>query len=350
MKLQSNSKNYRIPSLDGLRAISITIVILRHLYTQDYLDSSFRYIPILFDGQLGVNIFFIISGFIITSILIQEEKFKGFISLKKFYFRRAIRILPPFLFLLLFYSILQYNEIIYISLDSWITTLTFTKFLNGGTDWYTWHIWSLSVEEWFYLIWPFLFLRAKKNRQLILWLIIFSVPIIKILSVAKLLPTISDLSIFTRADAISIGCLLSFNRERIEFELKKNRKYFVGLLLAGMSLLAILYYYKTNKVIKIFEVAIGGSHGTISNCIIGLILIYSIIFQLGFWYKFLNNKIIILFGTLSYSLYLWQQFFILDTTNWFNKFPVNIILLIICSCLSYYLIEKTFSKFKSKME
>ena len=346
MRLAFSSEKYRIPSLDGLRALSILIVILRHFYSQDYFNPNCRYISILFDGQFGVNVFFVISGFLITSLLTKEEEVAGSISLNKFYLRRALRILPAFFFLLLFYGILQYFEIIHISRDSWLTTLTFTKFLNGGTDWYTWHIWSLSVEEWFYLVWPLMFIR-KNNRELILWSIVIIIPLIKLFSYFNLIPTISDLSILTRSDAIAMGCLLCFNRERIESILFKNSRYFYYFIFAVFFLLAIFYFNKNYELIKLLAIAFGGSHGTIANFLIGLILIKSITLKHGWWFRLLNHRIMVWIGTLSYSLYLWQQFFIHNSFNWYNSFPINLLLIVIFALTSYHFIEKPFLRLKS---
>ena len=246
---------------------------------------------------------------------------------------------------MLFYGILSYFNFIEITGNSWITALTFTKFLNGGTDWYTWHTWSLSVEEWFYLIWPLLFLQ--KNRQVVLWLICIFVPIIKILSYYNLISHISDLSLFTRADAIATGCLFGINKDKIIkcFSKKINYLNYI-LLLLGLHILITLSHYVININLKALSIGFAGSHGTIANITIGIILIYSIQIEKNFWYKLLNHKITVFIGTMSYSLYLWQQFFIYDTIKWYNRFPINIIIMFLCSLGSYFFIEKLFLKLK----
>jgi len=311
------------------------------------LSPNFKYIPLLFDGQFGVNVFFIISGFLITTLLLSEEKRSGSVSIRYFYLRRVIRIFPAYFFLMIIYALLQYYNIIVINRDSWVTALTFTKFLNGGEDWLTWHTWSLSVEEWFYLIWPIIFVQKQKLRQIILWLIIILVPTVKILSNYKIIPNISDLSLFTRADAIAIGCLFSIHKVNIEIKIFKRGDLFKYLMLTCIFVLGILSSYGTGKTFKGLSIAIGGTHGTLANLLIGLILIYSIKIQQGWWYKILNHKIAVYVGTLSYSLYLWQQFFIHNTIKWYNEFPLNILLMICCTMVSYYLIEKPFLKLKN---
>src|ERR1700731_4127363 len=121
----------RLPSLNGLRAISIAIVISFHLirFNLDVDPTPFLHFPI-FDGQFGVNVFFVISGFLITSLLLNEEKEKGGISLKNFYTRRTLRIFPAYLFLLFAYWCLQLMGYLKVPQSAWVTALTYTKYVN----------------------------------------------------------------------------------------------------------------------------------------------------------------------------------------------------------------------------
>jgi len=143
----------KFPSINGLQALSITFVILSHLDLQYGLLTYFKevswinpFVSLLSDGNFGVNVFFVISGFLITSLLLNEEETSGKVSLKNFYIRRTLRIFPAYFFLLLVYFILQLVCYISISKASWLTALTYTKYFNWQLDWYTAHAWSLSVE------------------------------------------------------------------------------------------------------------------------------------------------------------------------------------------------------------
>lgn len=107
----------KYPSLNGLRAISILFVILQHLQSQSGVFNTLalpKWLnPFLFtiqDGSLGVNIFFVISGFLISSLLLNEEKQTGTISLKSFYLRRTFRIFPAYYFFYLFIFFCKYWE------------------------------------------------------------------------------------------------------------------------------------------------------------------------------------------------------------------------------------------------
>ena len=158
-----------IPSLNGLRALSILLVIFSHLYNHHYFndgDILIKYVPLwLFNGALGVNIFFIISGFLITTLLKHELEAYGKISLKAFYMRRIIRIFPAYYFLLLVYFILQYFEVVYFDSENWLSSLTYTKQFFPSGDNESAHLWSLSSEEIFYLVWPLAFIMIKKKSK-----------------------------------------------------------------------------------------------------------------------------------------------------------------------------------------
>jgi peptidoglycan/LPS O-acetylase OafA/YrhL len=109
----------KYPSIGGLRAISVILVIIFHLNLQQHIFHNLEKYPLLApilsflqDGQLGVNVFFVISGFLITSLLMEEERLNKAISLKGFYIRRTLRIFPAYYFLLFVYLLLQLDGII----------------------------------------------------------------------------------------------------------------------------------------------------------------------------------------------------------------------------------------------
>lgn len=137
----------RIPTLDGLRAAAILIVIVAHTFQGNKTIASF--------GHMGVLIFFALSGYLITARLLIEYRSTGQISLRNFYLRRAFRILPPALVYLAILSVLSALGIAVCS-GSVIRSAVFfyTNYISVGKGWYAGHFWSLSVEEHFYLFWP----------------------------------------------------------------------------------------------------------------------------------------------------------------------------------------------------
>ena len=349
--------NY-IVSINGLRAISVLLVVMQHVSMMGYSIlndiKENKYLSILLgilmDGQLGVNTFFVISGFLITYLLLIEERKTSKINIKNFYIRRFFRIFPAYYFLLFIYFILQSLDILKIPKESWLTAITYTKYFNYEIDSYTAHAWSLSIEEQFYLTWPFVFLLGHKTRRNTALFLIVAAQIFRMVDYRLDIGFLHDLSIFFRIDAIAIGCLLAIYREKlISFFSAKQWQYLFYVSIIILVLLPSAYCL-TDSIPKmnIIWSILGSRYGFFANICICVILIYSVYFSKGFLFLFLNNKLMNHIGLLSYSIYLWQQIFLIKTPHWYNQFPMNIILIIIVSHLSYYLIEKPFMKLKAK--
>ena len=350
MRHQSPSATFYYPSLHGLRAISISIVLLHH-FNKFYIKSTvIDQLPLVGDGQFGVNIFFVISGFLITQLLLTEVKKSNTILIQQFYYRRCIRIFPAYFFLLSCYALLQFFSVIKISGASWVTAISFTKYFNWWVDWYTLHLWSLSIEEHFYLLWPLVFLCPKKTRLIFLWSIVVVVPILRVLINKYAVHAWQfDLTIFTRFDAIAIGCLAAIHQQFLVSRLSKYWHFYsllfivVLLVLPYLLPLSAAYHLHFGYLLIPF----GGTVGTIANaCIVGLILI-AIHWQSTVTFSILNNKFLVVIGKWSYSIYLWQQLFIARPHYWFQLFPYNIFCLLLAVMISYYGIEKPMLKYKN---
>lgn len=344
----------KLPSLNGLRAISVLLVINSHLYLHYYyFDAKFGLKWLLCEffknGSLGVNIFFVISGFLITEILRNEERTFGEISIRLFFFKRVLRIFPAYFFMLLMYWMLQNANVIAIPKNAWLTALTFTKYFNWNLDWYTGHAWSLSIEEQFYLVWPIIFLYGKKRRHLVPLAICIAVPLVRIFAFIRPTELFNDFTLFTRIDAIAIGCLLSFGKAEVMHMVKG---YLTWLFLFSIGLLFFMPYIETivnREGLRFLLVPFGTTWGTLANLCICIILLYSLSGKDHIWHRLLNCKPLDFIGILSYSLYLWQQFFLKNTTAWYHKFPLNILLIVMAALFSYYIIEKPFLLLKKRI-
>jgi peptidoglycan/LPS O-acetylase OafA/YrhL len=156
----------RVPALDGLRAISILIVIGFH--TDIIYGKSWpRWVGLItIHGSVGVDVFFVISGFLITLLLLRERLAKTKVSLLNFYVRRTLRIWPAYIVFVLVMFILSSQGVIeQVSNRNWATALTYSMSVAppppGLRDqpavWPIGHLWSLSVEELFCLTWPLMF-------------------------------------------------------------------------------------------------------------------------------------------------------------------------------------------------
>jgi peptidoglycan/LPS O-acetylase OafA/YrhL len=339
----------KLPSLNGLRAVSILIVILFHLSRFNlYVDQdTILRIPI-FNGRFGVNVFFVISGFLITYLLLQEEERAGAISLKNFYIRRVLRIFPAYFFLLFVYFLLQEWGYLDIPRMAWVTALTYTKYLNYHLEFYTSHAWSLSIEENFYLFWPVIFLLGKKLRGYVVFGIIVMVPFFRLFLFYHPISWIDEQSLFTRMDSIAMGCFVALHRNKI---IARLSPYWKDAFLYAVILLFLWPWLEGavegTPAILLF-VLLGPLTGTVANVCISVIILYSVYGPRGGWYKVLNTKAFNFIGILSYSLYLWQQLFIARNHWWVTHFPQCLLCIFGAALFSYYLIETPFLRLKAK--
>jgi peptidoglycan/LPS O-acetylase OafA/YrhL len=357
-------KNH-IPSLNGLRTISILMVVGSHFSTHHFflnnkLVKYFGYI--FFNGPLGVSVFFVISGFLITTLLINEKENYGSISLKNFYARRTIRIFPAYYFLLFVYGICQMLGYLHFSTTEWLVNITYTKQFFPSSSYETSHLWSLSVEEFFYLLWPIIFIKSGKFTVKIILVLIVLTIVTRIVHYKYPIPEFSN-SIFSTGDALLIGCLFAIKYDDIVnyiYRVKKLGIILFILLLFSVLTFSYLFYLITNghmsstksylveHILMPFCNGLLGNIGLFTNLLIGLIVIYSINIK-SIWYTFLNLPFMEYIGKLSYSIYLWQQLFTGDRSS-LHKLPILLLVLFIFSaaCFSYYVIEQPFLRFKAR--
>ena len=358
-------KTKYIPSLNGLRAVCIFMVVADHLVLHQFIPRTTLtkiFGTFLFNGGLGVSFFFVISGFLITSLLIKEREQYGTISLKQFYLRRALRIFPAYYLLLAVYYLLQSLGYIHLTPLNWISDVTYTNqfFKNNPPE--TLHLWSLSVEELFYLLWPVLYIAFfSRVNTLYLCGVIATYSFLRFYNCTY--PTYRYANtIFSTGDALLIGCLTAINYQKIA-NWVINHKRLVLLAFPALIFLAFSEVYvfhlvsleeHTTKQIILQKLilpaisAFGGNKGLLSVIMIALIIVYSINVK-SYWYKFLNYRIVNYIGLLSYSIYLWQQIFISDKMHQhhFSIFLVTLLILLSAN-ISYHFIERPILILKDK--
>ncbi|HLO83205.1 MAG TPA: acyltransferase [Chitinophagaceae bacterium] len=337
-----------IPSLYGLRAISVLLVIAYHLENSRDQVSYPAFLKPILNGHLGVNIFFVISGFIITMLLKKEMDRTADISLSKFYTRRVLRIFPAYYFLLLVYFFLQVSGLIFLDRTDWFFSLTLLKqFFNPGGI--TGHLWTISAEEIFYIFFPVFFSWLyPKNKKLLNYLLIFitlaAVPAFRMI-INRYVPTY-PFNVFMRGDALAIGCLLALNYDSVKSIGKSYKSIGLMLILFEISYLTL----QPGADLHFMQILFGSTGWSlIDNLAIAILLIISIEQKNSLWYWLLNSKPMIFIGTISYSMYLWQQIFTstLDLGK-INLLPFNLVFIFIASALSYSLIEKPFLRLKER--
>jgi peptidoglycan/LPS O-acetylase OafA/YrhL len=171
-----------IPSLNGWRAIAVIIVILGHLKVMLFPDHIIHKILDNFVyPEFGVRIFFVISGFLITTLLIREKQKMGSIDLGKFFIRRFLRIVPALWLYLIVITIWNHVFDFELTFSYFLGPLLYLNNFNffPGT-WVLGHTWSLAVEEQYYLIWPFVFYAYRNLLSTALFFVIFTPIIITI--------------------------------------------------------------------------------------------------------------------------------------------------------------------------
>ena len=316
----------RIPSLDGARAISIGLVILSHLNLARYVPGLWR----LDMGNLGVRVFFVISGFIITTLLLSELHRRGSVSLTSFYRRRVFRIFPAyytFLGTVMLLSIFCGVEATWQKV--WPAVIFLVDYINVPLV--VGHLWSLAVEEQFYLLWPGVLILFGLRRGYVACIaILFAAPIFRIVADAGPWPTNPRYAFECVADALAVGCLLAILRDRM-WENSLYRK-FVRSPLSWLPILAALALIAVKQNMGVLYFTVGLSLLNIGIAIVLDRYMRMPAFMIG---RFLNLAPMVWLGLVSYSLYLWQQLFawaLLPT-------PLKLLLTLICATISYYAIE-----------
>ncbi|HQU83453.1 MAG TPA: acyltransferase [Pyrinomonadaceae bacterium] len=332
----------RIPSLDGLRTISILLVIINHwLFVLGFGDAGNL-------GNLGVRVFFVISGFLITGLLLKEiEKTNG-INLWKFYFRRSLRIFPPFYFYLFVIFLAVVLGFIDIPFKFFLAASFYLSDYLNPLNWLLGHTWSLAVEEQFYLLFPtiLLILGIRKTKVFLLLIILIN-PFIRVL----------DFQIFgsdpiwvlkgfhANMDSLAAGCLLALFYKNLH-----QNSVYKRLIRSKIVLIAPLIIILANLQYDHPRIFLGASF-TIMNLLIAFCIDWAVTNYDSFAGKILNSAPFVTLGMMSYSIYLWQQpFFNPKEPSILTQTPFNFIGLAVTTLISYFLVEKYSLKIRKKLE
>jgi len=332
MKSRSNNDS-RIAPLDGWRTVSVVLVIFSHLMTKSSIAINVPgefgravIMPILNEcGSLGVSIFFVISGYVITSGLIREDGRNGRISLLSFYLRRGFRILPPLMMYVIAILALAHARIIPSESAEVVKALSFTCNLTDCGGWFGGHTWSLAYEEQFYLVIPLLFLLCWKTNSLLFFVLPAVLGVIT-LCAYPFNEHVADF--FGHFVAIATGVAWA-TREILVLDIcRRFHKY--TAVLAPIMLIAAMRLSNT----RYSQVS-----ACISPTIIAFILVRSTFIDTSIANK-LSTSWITYAGRISYSIYLWQQ---LTTFAFpgarFSFYFISTIICLLWAAASYKFVE-----------
>ncbi len=349
--------SYR-PEIDGLRAIAVSAVILYHAQITILGHKPFK------GGFIGVDIFFVISGYLITSIIFKELVTTGSFSFKHFYERRVRRILPALLFVMLVSlpvawtyllpnNLLEFSKSILYSLgfsSNFYFHYSGLKYFVEGLQHPFLHTWSLSVEEQYYILFPIVLFMTFKyfKKYLIHILIIFFFISLGLVDWSnRNYPSASFYFLHTRMWQLLAGSILAY------FELTighRSQNKILNLILPFIGLLLI-----GHSIIFFNDEMYHPSFYTLSP-IIGVCLIIWFSNKDELFTQILSTKLFVGIGLISYSLYLWHYpIFVfaaklnISDGNIFIKLLIGVFVLIL-SVVSYYFIEKPFRGPKKKIK
>lgn len=297
--ISPQAKYEYIPGLDGIRALAVLLVMISHTGLEHILPGGF-----------GVTVFFFVSGFLITRLLLAETQHNGFIALKAFYIRRFLRLMPAL-----------YAMIAVVFMGLWVlgnppplmelvTSLTYTMNyykiwleVNGIAQTGPWgHLWSLAVEEHFYLLFPLILILFKRSALKICIGLCMAALLWRLVVILGLgLPgTYNYFASETRLDSILYGCLLSLTLHH--YGVSGALKKMMGLLpitLAGL-LLVFCFLFRDSVFRETLRYTLQG----IALFVIILNLYFHSPFSRGT--KILEWPFLRWTGRISYGLYLWH--------------------------------------------
>lgn len=338
----------RVPSLDGLRCVSIILVLIAHMGESGYFHLQAITRRVYEDmGAVGVDVFFVLSGFLITLLLIREHNRTDHISLRAFYARRALRIFPVYVAFLLCVLVLDMLRLLHPSIRDWVGMLTYTaNFNNHPAEPRVVHLWSLSLEEHFYLFWPatLLFLGFRRARVALV-AIVAATPLVRLVLQHYFRRWLDiDYCTFGRMDTIAVGCLLAFVAQERQFREKASCMLNGSLQIALPVLILVASVWFGEKCGKYF-ITIGE---VVISLAIGMLVWYCASSD-GIVSRLLNTRLFIAIGVLSYSIYIWHPLFLgLPIHASWLRVLAYLAVSLAAATASYYLVELPFLRLKGR--
>jgi peptidoglycan/LPS O-acetylase OafA/YrhL len=336
-----------LPSLDGLRAVAAFLVVFYHCF--------FPALP----GGLGVLAFFVLSGFLITWLLLKEEERLGKVSLKLFYIRRSLRIFPAFyaywLLVMGAHVIARKPIAMGQSIASLLYVSNYYQAIFGDPQTGLSHTWSLGVEEQFYLLWPitFLLLKGNRHRKIFLLWSIAGVWLYRELLVFVVHAHHQYIyqAFETRADHLLIGCLLAvLLSEGLWVPLWRSVTAVPSLLWLTIGLL-VCSSLGNDRYGSLYRDAVGF---VVDPVLIAILIVQVIAHSSVGLGVVLNWRWVRYLGTISYGIYLYHPHAILVADKLTGRLPlvvsmlVGILSVIAVASVSYWFLEEPLLRMRAR--
>ncbi len=342
--------------MDGWRAIAILLVIINHGGMFYFSDQGPCPSPRLESYSIrctvGVDIFFAISGFLICTLLLRERQKTGGINLRSFYTRRVFRILPPYLLYLAVITLLSAAGLIIVQKREVLACLFFYRnylpaVQTRDIGWYTGQFWSLAVEEHFYLLWPAMLLFLRRRRAAIAAVVlIIAIAIWRALELRfELLPLtgeILDHRTDWRLDSLLYGCILAiaFTSNSGIAWLKSRTNFAVWFTCCVALVILTADFFARSRLREAMV-------HTLRPPLFAVLVVATVVHPEWLVARVLEDARLRWIGRISYSLYIWQQFFLviykvprpLPLGRW-QETPLSLISILACATASYYLVEQ----------
>ena len=312
----------RLPILDGVRGLAISMVVVGHIiHPHNQAVGNFI-------GISGVSFFLVLSGYLISRVLLTDELRVGRVRLVRFYIRRALRIVPAFVVFLIVLAILVNAGIAEKPTPiTWLASCFYFRNI-AGTGWDTGHLWSLSLEEQFYLIWPIMLvlITGRQVRLRTIVIIVALCTLWRVFSGASLAATLERIDL--RGDTFLIGASSALGWTSPT--LRQIPMKWIAAVLLPWSVFSPVF--SATRPIQ---------------CALQALMIMSILQWLldnpeSLVSRGLSHPVLRTVGTVSYSLYLWQQLLLGPHFRWWSL-PV----LAVVTCVSYICVEKPFLKLQT---
>jgi len=325
----------RIPLLDGWRGIAIALVLANHVAQGFYPTQDAYAADITVYGAFGVDIFFALSGLLITKLLLEEWHATGSFHLRQFYVRRAFRILPLVFVFLAVYAAAGMAKSTLELVSSLFFFRNYVPLRVAGFG--TIHLWSLAIEEHFYLMWPGLLalLGPRRSRHAAAWLAL-SFGAWRMIDSQLATPLFPEVPLHFRTDlrldALLWGCLMAFlldgAKERENLVRQTRLPYWLAAV--AISIGCIRYYSHLTSV----ALAV----------LIPAVLAGTLVHPQWWISRALSWGPLTWLGRISYSLYVWQELFLTTgwepASQWWRLWPWNLPTALAVATLSYYLLER----------